>query len=167
MRVVSNTSPLVAYAHARLLWVLRDLFGEILIPAAVRDEIAAKSESTSAREIVAAAWIQHRALSGAPSPGPLDPGEADAIALAQEVRADLLLLDDMAGPIAATRAGLAILGSVEVLLRGFEVGVVEDPTACLHSLRDAGHCLSDRLTEQFGQAVEAVSRRKTGGHGSP
>jgi len=54
----------------------------------------------------------------------LDPGEAEAIALALELSADLILLDERDGRSAAERAGLRVTGVLGVLLRAKNNGQI-------------------------------------------
>jgi predicted nucleic acid-binding protein len=59
-------------------------------------------------------------------------GEQDAIALAGELRADLVLMDDKDGRIEAERLGLTVVGTLGVLERAAERGLLDLPTALTH-----------------------------------
>jgi len=69
----------------------------------------------------------------------LGPGEAEALVLAAEVRADAILIDESAGRAEALRRGLAPLGALGILLRAKQRGLVD-------SLRP----LLDRLQNELG-----------------
>jgi len=95
--VVSESSPLVYLAALGDFWLLRTLFGSVTIPPAVYDEVVTRggrfpvSQAVRAalgdwRRVQGAARVEHRWL--------LQEGETEAIALAQEVSARALLLDD-------------------------------------------------------------------------
>ena len=58
----------------------------------------------------APAWVEVRSPRTSLIPGPLDPGESEAIALAEEVHADLVLMDEQAGRQEAVRRGLRVAG---------------------------------------------------------
>lgn len=79
----------------------------------------------------------------------LDPGEAEAIILAQEVQADLVLLDGMAGREAARRLGLEPRGTLGVLAEGYRRGLVSDLRAAIQRMRERGTWLADDLVERF------------------
>lgn len=98
MRVVSNTSPLSNLAIIGRLEFLPRRYGKVQIPPAVAAELAALSHAEGSRRIAAAmveGWLQVAATPVVlPMPFPLDPGETEAIALACEMKAEVLLMDE-------------------------------------------------------------------------
>ncbi len=101
MITVSNTSPLLSFAKIGRLDLLENLCRSIYIPRTVHDEITARRDRPDAQAIVRAKWIlvaqvrdrrAVRQLTGKD----LDLGESEAIVLARELKADRLLLDDLA-----------------------------------------------------------------------
>ena len=86
--VVSNTGPLIALATIGQFDLLRKLFGEILIPPAVRAEIL---DENTVNAVTAADWIMVRTAQDEIAVqllrGELDAGESEAIVLAREVNA--------------------------------------------------------------------------------
>jgi predicted nucleic acid-binding protein len=102
MIVVSNTSPIINLAAIGRLAGLQQLYGEVIIPPAVYDEIVISGAGQpGAMEIGEAAWmkvqpIANQALATALRME-LDAGEAEAIVLAVEMKADLLLIDERNG----------------------------------------------------------------------
>jgi hypothetical protein len=99
--VISDTSPLVALAAVGKLDLLHSLYGEILIPQAVHREATGMRGWPGAAAISGAQWIRiepadDRTLVAALALE-LDIGEAEAIALAMQHRADLLLMDERRG----------------------------------------------------------------------
>lgn len=121
MIVVSDTSSLNYLVRLGKIDVLRVLYQRVVIPRAVLDELNA----VKAPEAVAA-WIAElpewvdvvsvlrmdRTLSNR-----LGAGEKEAISLAIEMAADVVLMDDQAGRLAAEARGLAVSGTLSVLLR--------------------------------------------------
>ncbi len=102
MIVVSDSSPLIALADVGQLRLLRDLFSTVLIPEAVYQEIVVQGAgSTGAEAVQSAAWIEQRGVANTGLADvlklELDEGEAEAIALALESGADLVLLDERRG----------------------------------------------------------------------
>src|SRR3954469_18768502 len=101
MLVASNTSPISKLAIIGRLDLLRGQFGEIRIPGAVQAELDQLSDTAASREIKQAlqeGWIKPQALRedkvARVLAATLDPGGAEAIALALELSADLILLDE-------------------------------------------------------------------------
>jgi predicted nucleic acid-binding protein len=128
MVVVSNTSPLSNLAIVGRLTLLRDQFGSVLVPAAVRRELMQLRHAAAAQLLDAAfrdGWLQVSPLLR-PVPGHLGAGlhagEAEALALALERRADLALLDDGDARRRAAEAGVRISGVLGVLLRAKQNG---------------------------------------------
>src|ERR1019366_1035585 len=113
MLVASNTSPISNLAVIGRLSFLRSQFREIWIPGAVRSELDQLSHPAALKDIQQAlqdGWIKPQALRedhvARLLAAALDPGEAEAIALALELSAHLILLDERDGRSAAERVGL-------------------------------------------------------------
>jgi uncharacterized protein len=111
--VVSDTSPLTALISIGRTEVLRSLFGEVLIPPAVEIELRRFHTDLPA-------FVRVRAIANiaqvAQLVGRLDLGEAEAIVLAQETRADYLLMDEIKGRDVARQQGLRVIGLLGILL---------------------------------------------------
>ncbi len=152
MPVVSDTGPLIALAKADCLAVLKDLFGQILIPPAVHRELMAKSGPEAQR--LDDALADFTVTVPAPPIPPevemattrLGPGERQAIALAYEQGA-LLLMDDRQGRGAARRLGLAVSGVVGVLIQAKSTGLIQSVRDVLEEIRLRGYWLSDAVLE--------------------
>lgn len=122
LRVVSNSTPLIALARVRRFQLLRELFGEINIPLAVYDEVVnAGKGRAGVIEVESADWIHCHEVSNSDLVAflriSLDAGEAEAIALAKEIGADLVLLDDSDGRNVAESVGIMVTGTIGILLR--------------------------------------------------
>ena len=120
MVVVSDTSPVSGLYRIGHLHLLRLLYQKVIIPDAVFQELLRlRSFGFDLEEILAAHWIEVK------TPGhttdlitlrkELDAGEAEAIVLAKEFHADLLLMDEAKGRTIAKREGLPIIGLIGVL----------------------------------------------------
>src|SRR5205809_6670839 len=111
MIVVSDTSPITALLTVGQAELLRKLFGEVVIPPAVKAELD-RTHSALPK------WLQVRQLRDQAQAlafeRVVDRGEAEAIALAQELRANWLLIDERKGRRLAKEAGVRVLGLVGV-----------------------------------------------------
>jgi hypothetical protein len=142
MVVVSNTSPLSNLAIVGRLALLRDQFGVVLVPSAVRRELI-QLRHPVATELLDQAfrdgWLQATSLLQ-PAPGylgaGLHAGEAEALALAVELPADLTLLDDGDARRRAREAGLRISGILGVLLRAKRDGYIPSLREEIRRLRE-------------------------------
>ena len=142
MLVASNTSPICNLAIIGRLDLLRAQFQEVFIPGAVRselDRLPHADAATEVQEAFRAGWIKVHTLGDDKVArllkATLDPGEAEAIALALEIAADLILLDESDGRVAAERAGLRVTGLLGVLLRAKRDGQIRSVKPELELLR--------------------------------
>ena len=147
--VVSNTGPLIALATIGQFDLLRKLFGEILIPPAVRAEIL---DENTVDAVTAADWIIVRTAQDEIAvqllSGELDAGESEAIVLARELKADPLLIDDRSARHRANIIELSTIGTLGVLLLAKTEGLVPVLESLLGDLRRAGFHMSDELYDQ-------------------
>lgn len=125
LRVVSNSTPLIALSRIRRLHLLRELFNEVTIPAAVYEEVVSAGKGRAGGlEVENARWIiQHQVKNKdlvAFLRISLDAGEAQTIALAKELSADLVLLDDNDGRNIAASVGINFTGTIGILLRYYQ-----------------------------------------------
>lgn len=144
MKTVSNASVLIGLSSIGKLSLLRERFPQgILIPEAVRREVVDEGEGRpGTREISEAGWI------GVQKVGDrrivdllrteLDEGEAESIALAHEVGAKIILLDERDARRSAKRMNLKVLGTVGVLIWARKVGKLMTLKEQLDALRERG-----------------------------
>lgn len=146
MAVVSNASPLIALAGIRRLDLLPALFESVLIPPAVAREIH--------RSIpLMPAWLQTRALgAGPPTVGlrrALGDGEREAIGLALEIQAEVVILDDLPARRIAEDKGLNVVGTLGVLLAAKRAGLIERIRPELDDLVKTSFYLTPELYDQL------------------
>lgn len=149
--VISNTTPIIALSLIGQLHLLAKLYGEILLPTAVLDEIAAGGDKVGAIDVGQADWIKVRALQDyrrADLLTDLDRGEAETIALAQELNADLIIIDERMGRRYARHLGLTMTGTLGVLIRAKREGLIGEIGPLVEKLRHGGIRLSDELVRR-------------------
>jgi predicted nucleic acid-binding protein len=159
MIIVSNTSPLINLAIVGQLDLLRQLYGRIIIPQAVYHEIVViGAGQAGAVEVKTFDWIE---VQSAPDrilvtslELELDSGEAEAIALATVLKADLLLMDERKGRIVASHLGLKFIGLLGVLVEAKRRGLVAEIKPIIDELiKKAGFWMSQQLYEHVLQEV--------------
>lgn len=117
MIIVTDAGPLIYLAGGGQLHLLRVLYDRVVVPRIVFDEVTvAGTGLVGATDVAAADWLEISDRAADPDLlGALDPGEAAAIPLAAELRA-VLLADDSAARAVAAERGIAVVGSLGVLL---------------------------------------------------
>jgi predicted nucleic acid-binding protein len=127
--VVSDTSPISSLFRIGQLTLLQELYFEVVIPLKVWEELLVLADSGHDLSALSdAVWL--RVESTPPSvlldqlKRTLDPGEAEAIALAKSLPAKLLLIDEKAGRQAAKMEGIPITGLLGVVLEAKSLGLI-------------------------------------------
>ena len=130
MIVVSDTSPINYLILTGYIDVLEELYSHVIIPASVFSELKSQRAPAQIQAWIAAlpGWIEVR--SATHDLGlPLDRGEREAIALAEELNADLLLLDEWRGRSVAIGRGLAVIGTLGIIERAADQRLLDLPEA--------------------------------------
>jgi hypothetical protein len=154
MIVVSDTSCISNLLSVGQAWLLPRLFGEVLIPPAVETELRRFHEHLPDFLKVCAPGDQTRLLRLLPE---VDRGEAEAICLAIEVRADRLLIDETVGRAIALREGLAIIGIVGILITAKRKALLPSIAPVLKQLEtQAGFRMSQSLKLEALRAVGEI-----------
>ena len=149
MKVVSNSSPLIILYKCGKLDLLKQLFGQVLIPNAVHQESVYNTKDTLQSEAISRCdFIQvhpipeqqfefnHR----------IDQGEAEAILLAATLKADYLLLDDKRAQKEAKIHHINFIPTFALLLKATQKGIISDFDAVLVELQQKNIFLSRELS---------------------
>jgi uncharacterized protein len=121
MIIVSDTSAIGNLAIVNHLWLLQSIYGKVLIPDVVAQELSNASRP-EIQAVLLLDWIEIRAIVNLAMANTLqqdqklDPGESYAIVLALEQQADELLIDERRGRQEAAKLGIPIIGILGVLL---------------------------------------------------
>jgi uncharacterized protein len=159
MIVVSNSTPLIVLSKTERLGLLKELFTSVLIPDAVRRELFEHgADKPGIAALRNANWIETRTITGNPSQAVLksvDLGEFEAVQLAHEVSANLILMDDQAGRKEAIKRGLPLMGTVGILQFAKAKGLIQSLKPEMDRLVNDGFFISDALyTTALQQAGE-------------
>jgi predicted nucleic acid-binding protein len=127
--VVADTSPILYLHLIEQIDILHALFGTILLPSAVHRELChpAAPRTLRAWTLGMPSWISVVATEGQADPETalLDGGEREAIALAEQVHADLVLMDERKGVRISLRKGLRVIGTPGVLDLAARRGLID------------------------------------------
>ena len=117
MLVIADASPVIVLVNTGYVEVLPRLFGRVIVPPEVMDELGRPNRPAAVREFMSRRpdWMEVRAPAAASSIANLHAGETAAIQLATELRADLLLIDEVQGRRLAAERHIRLTGTVGVL----------------------------------------------------
>lgn len=123
MIVISDTSAITNLAAVGQLQLLLQLYSQVTIPEAVYRELADINPPVPGTlEVQTSPWlkvrqvINQKVIKRLQDEARLDPGESEAITLALELNADLLLIDECRGRAEADRLGIKITGLLSILV---------------------------------------------------
>jgi predicted nucleic acid-binding protein len=161
MIIVSDTSPLSNLAIVGCLSLLQQIYNKVIIPQAVAEELrSASDEENLIAGVLSLDWIEVvsaknlELISVLQNNHNLDRGEAEAIALALELNADELLIDERLGRREATRLGLPITGVLGILLVAKRRGLISAVQPVMDALMNqVGFRVSSQLYTEVLKAA--------------
>lgn len=166
MTVISNSSPLIYLSKAGRLHLLRDTFGEVMIPGLVYREVVEKGiagghqDALMVRKGIEDGWIRVVEVMDEPSLdslGDIHGGEAEAIHLARERRLSLII-DDSTGAVVAESRGVKVRGTVFVVLEGLRRGHLSRKEAkeTVYSVIRAGFRLDPEVLYRVIKEIDEI-----------
>lgn len=153
MIVVSDTTPLISLLKINQLDLLEKLFGEVLIPEAVFNELTVderfqlEAKVIRQKEFIAVKPVNNlESVSILKRATGLDQGESEAIVLTDELKADLLLMDEAKGRNVSAQMGLKIMGTIGILMAAYEEHELtsDEVRECVGGLQRAGRHIGQR-----------------------
>lgn len=163
MKVVADASVLISLSRIQRLELLHERFPEgVFIPPDVWKEVVEEGGGRpGAREVAESEWIRIQDFTEQGIVNllqvELDDGEVAAIALAYEIHADVILIDERDARQAAQQLGLRVLGTIGILTWAKQSGKLSSLQAALDELRDKGKFrISQKL---YKQALHMVGEK--------
>jgi predicted nucleic acid-binding protein len=155
--VVSDTSPLNYLILIGAIQICPSLFDRVIIPETVASELAHERAPEDVRSWIARppTWLEARAPAASDPTMALDIGERDALSLALELEADLVLVDDKAARTVAKDRGLTVAGTLAVIELASRRGLVD-----LHDALEALTSTSFRIRKDVMEALVSHARRQ-------
>ena len=152
---MTNTTPLITLAGVGLLELLPILYDKVWAPRIVLDEYQAKAPPTEP-DLAQVSWLTVvDAVIIDPTLPLLDAGEAAALSLAQTIGARLILLDERKARRIAARIGLQVAGTLAVLLRAKQQGLIAAIRPYITQMQSQGRRLHpDLITHLLEEAGE-------------
>jgi predicted nucleic acid-binding protein len=147
MIVVSDAGPINYLVLIGYVEVLPRLFGQVIIPLTVYEELTRPLTPALVREWMQAKpdWLEVRAAPQLIVSG-LDPGETEALSLAIAIKADLMLIDERKGRAVAAEHMLKVIGTLGILALAADAGIL-DLSEAIERLRQTVFQIKDSLVE--------------------
>ena len=153
MIVVSDTTPLISLLKIDCIDLLEKLFGQVLIPQAVFEELTAderfkfEADQISRKQFIIVKAVHNlESVSILKRATGLDQGESEAIVLTDELNADVLLMDEAKGRAVSSQMGLKIMGTIGILMAAYEEKelTADKVKCCIEGLQNAGRHISQK-----------------------
>ena len=158
MIIVSDTTPLMTLLKCNQLDLLKRMYGTVLIPSAVYSELTDNPLYEEEAEIIRNCnFLEVREISDKArvrmlqdSTG-LDLGETEAIVLAENTKADLLLMDEVMGRMVAKEMGFTIAGAVGILIAAKTGGLLssDEIQIVVDMIRKSGQHIGEPLLKKL------------------
>lgn len=155
-KIVSNTTPIVSLLKLNRLELLQNIYNQISIPTAVYNEIEAGKAKAYYKDLSEIDWINIIEIQDKQAVKyflDLDAGEAEAIVLATELNADLIILDEKLGRFHAKHADLKVTGTIGILIKAKSEGLIEKLKPLLNELTDKEVWISEKLKREILKKV--------------
>lgn len=128
-KVIVNSTPLIALAKVDRLNLLREMYHAVIIPEAVYREVTEKNDIAAQRIKAAMDWIGVRKVNPDTDRrmyrAKLHDGEVEVMLLAQEMGADLAVIDDLAARRTAEYLKLPLTGTLGILIKAKTLGLLD------------------------------------------
>ncbi|MTI84673.1 MAG: DUF3368 domain-containing protein [Firmicutes bacterium] len=153
MKVISNSTPLIALSRIGELELLHSLFDNIIIPCAVFNEVVLEGAGRpGVKEVKNASWIIKAEVANQLAvsllESDLDRGECEAIVLAKELNADYLLLDERKARRIIRNSGIKVMGTLGVLGLAAKNGLLTDFDNVFQRLGENGFRFKPAVTKE-------------------
>jgi len=151
MIVVTNSTPIISLAKIDKLHLLRDIFSKIYVPNAVYKEVAVKGKDRpGSKEIKEAEWVASAEVSNITPKKHLltylDEGEAEVILLADELNADLVIMDERKGyEVLSNLLNIKVIGTIAILSMAKDLGLIENIKLYLDKMKAQGVWIDDQI----------------------
>jgi uncharacterized protein len=160
--IVADTGPIIAFARLGQLDLLRQAVESLVIPDAVYEELVGRGhDRPGAAEVVHGGWIHRRTVTDQEAmtqlPRVLHAGEREAIVLAHELQAQLLI-DEQRGREIATAQGLEVVGILRICADAKQHGLIPEVRPLVAALLTIGYWIDEGVIrpflEEMGEAEE-------------
>jgi len=153
--VISNATPIISLCSVHHEHILKELFNHIVIPEAVEDELRVLERPGS--DFSDNSWVEVEAVKNEDLihllMKDLDRGESETIALAKQRKADIVIIDEIAGYQIAKHFELPVVKTLSVMKTAKERGIIKKIAPLLSEMVQKGRWYSTDVIEKFLKIV--------------
>lgn len=150
-KVIVNSTPLIILGNIDRLDILQKIYGEIIIPRAVFEEVTSKNDDAKLKLSQNLSWIKICEVKDKSNrkiyQSKLHDGEVEVMMLANEISADLLIIDDNAAKKTAKFLGFNVTGTLGVLLKAKTQKIIGEIKTILKEMLNRGFYISPKVLE--------------------
>ena len=163
MIVVSDTTPLISLMKIGQLELLEKMFGEIVIPDAVYNELTSNEDFAgeadaikNSNSIKRVSIKERRVVDVLQRATGLDLGESEAIVYSDENKADLLMMDESSGRRVAKQMNIPVIGTIGILELANSRGILsaDEIKNCVDILRTSRRYISEELLQHLLSVIK-------------
>ena len=147
-RVIVNSTPLIALCNADLLNILKEIYGSIIIPKAVFDEVTTKKDSACLQIKQNLDWITVETITNIEDrkmyKAKLHAGDVMILAQA-DPKAVLVIIDDNAAKKTAKYLGLTVTGTLGVLIKAKQSGIISSVKNAITKIQSNGFYINENI----------------------
>ena len=153
MIVITDSTVLIGLAKLGKLTLLKDIFSKVSIPEEVFKEVVERGKDKPGSKLIReSSWIEIKTVKDKTQVsflmGSLDRGEAEVLALARELEADLILLDEEKARKSAVIAGFNVMGLLGLFNLAKKIGLIHDVRPLINELMTKKFRISDKVIEE-------------------
>ena len=147
-KVIVNSTPLIILSKIGELEILKNLYGDIIIPRAVFEEVTRKNDLAK-EKILNSEWIKILEVQDKSDrkiyQAKLHDGEVEVMMLAKEISADLLIIDDNAAKKTAKFLGFKVTGTLGILIKAKAEKIISEVRPILEKMLAEKFYISDKI----------------------
>ena len=153
MIVVTDSTVLIGLAKLGRLILLKEIFPKVSIPDEVFKEVVEQGKDKPGSKLIReSSWIETKAVKDKTQVsflmGSLDRGEAEVLALARELDADLILIDEEKARKSAVIAGFKVMGLLGLFNLAKNIGLIHEVRPLINELKTKKFRISDKVIEE-------------------
>lgn len=156
-KVIPNTTPILSLLKIDKLVILKEIYGNIIIPYAVYEEIEKGIKKPYYQDLTQLDWIKIKKISKPKELSffiDLDKGEAEVLILSQELAADLVIIDEVLGRRYAKQMDMRLTGTLGILLKAKKQGLITSVKDLLSELEQKGSWFNPKLLSKVLELVD-------------